>query len=165
MTLGPVQVLVVGFSYGQHVGEILAELRLLCEQEPVRLVDVLLVSKDEDGRLTRMDLDRLADGEWSTFGELVEALIGFGASGEEGLTVGADAGAADGADRADAGQAWAISDAIPAGTCAAVALIEHRWAIPLRGAIKRSGGFALEDTWLRPADLIAAGGMARRRVS
>ena len=57
----------------------------------------------------------------------------------------------------DTGEAWAITDAIPAGTYAAVALIEHPWAIPLRGAIVRGGGFALEDTWLHPSDLIAVG--------
>jgi hypothetical protein len=40
---------------------------------------------------------------------------------------------------------------------AAVVLIEHRWAVPLRTAISRAGGFALEDTWVLPADLAAVG--------
>ena len=157
--------LVVGLADGRDAGQIMTELRLLRYQDRVRLVDVLLVEKDNDGRLATMDLNDIADGEWSAFGELVGALIGLRASGEEGLTVGADAGAADGTGRTDAGEAWAISDAIPLETCAAVALIEHRWAIPLRGAISRSGGFALEDTWLHPVDLIAAGAMTRYPVS
>jgi hypothetical protein len=38
---------------------------------------------------------------------------------------------------------------------AAVVLIEHPWAIPLRAAIGRAGGFALEDTWVHPGELAA----------
>jgi uncharacterized membrane protein len=157
MERGPVQVVVVGFADEDFAGEVLPELRRLRGGTMIRLLDVILVSKDEDGCLTAMDVHDVADGEWTQFGETVGALIGFGAHREEGLLVGADAGAADGGQGSDAGEAWAISDAIPAGSYAAVALIEHPWAIPLRTAIVRGGGFALEDTWLHPADLIAAG--------
>ena len=38
-----------------------------------------------------------------------------------------------------------------------VALIEHRWAIPLRDAIRRAGGVPLADSWIHPEDLIAIG--------
>jgi hypothetical protein len=55
---------------------------------------------------------------------------------------------------------WSIADTIPAGTAAAVALIEHRWAIPLRDAVRRAGGVALADTWVHPEDLVAAGAAA-----
>ena len=55
---------------------------------------------------------------------------------------------------------WSIADTIPMGTTAAVALIEHRWAIPLRDAIGRAGGVALADTWVHPEDLVAAGAAA-----
>jgi uncharacterized membrane protein len=158
MERGPVQVVVVGFADEGFADEILPELRRLRGGTAIRLLDVILVSKDEDGCLRTMDVHDVAGGEWSEFGETVGALIGFGSHREEGLLVGAGAGAADGGGRgSDAGEAWAISDAIPAGSYAAVALIEHPWAIPLRGAIVRGGGFALEDTWLHPADLIAVG--------
>jgi hypothetical protein len=40
---------------------------------------------------------------------------------------------------------------------AAVALIEHRWAIPLRDAIRRAGGVTTADAWVHPEDLVAAG--------
>jgi hypothetical protein len=36
---------------------------------------------------------------------------------------------------------WYAADAIPNGSAAAIALIEHRWAIPLRDAIIDAGGF------------------------
>lgn len=162
MEFGPVQIVVVGFSDDEFVSGILPELRRLRGQDVIRLIDATFVRKDDDGRLTAIDVSDvtgITGGEGSQFGEIVRALIGLGAYSEEGLTVGAGAGAADGAHGSDAGDAWAISDAIPAGTSAAVALIEHRWAIPLRGAISGCGGFALEDTWLHQADLIAAGGI------
>jgi hypothetical protein len=41
---------------------------------------------------------------------------------------------------------------VPAGSAAAVALIEHLWAGPLTEAVRRAGGRALDETWLSPAD-------------
>jgi uncharacterized membrane protein len=157
MERGPVQVVVVGFGDQEFAAKILPELRRLRGGTVIRLLDVIFVSKDEDGCLTTMDVDGVADEKWPESGEIVGALIGFGTHREEGLLVGADAGAADGGSDSNAGEAWAISDAIPAGSYAAVALIEHPWAIPLRSAIVRGGGYALEDTWLHSADLIAVG--------
>jgi uncharacterized membrane protein len=162
MEFGPIQVLVVGFTDGEFVDKILPELERLHRPQMIRLVDVIFVSKDQDGCLTPLPMGAGddPDGAWSEFGEVVGALIGFGAHGE-GLSVGANAGIAHcvRGRGADGGEAWAISDAIPAGTSAAVALLEHRWAIPLREAIVRGGGFALEDTWLHPADLLAVGAL------
>ena len=57
----------------------------------------------------------------------------------------------------DAAETWYVDDAIPPGSAAAVALIEHRWAIPLRDAIRDAGGFHLADAWIHPADLVAIG--------
>ena len=54
---------------------------------------------------------------------------------------------------ADMGTTWSLADAIPPGTTAAVALIEHLWATPLREAIARAGGRALEETWLHREDI------------
>ena len=161
---GPVQVVVVGFAGEGFAGRILPELRRLRSGGLIRLLDAIFVSKDEDGRLTTMDAHDAGGGEWPEFGEIVGALIGFG-SNCEGLKVGANAGTADGVYGSDAGEAWAISDAIPADSCAVVALIEHPWAIPLRGAITRGGGFALEDTWLHPADLVAVGAVTSSGIT
>jgi hypothetical protein len=165
MELGPVQVVVVGFSDDGFAGGILPELRRLRSRGTVRLIDVLLVDKDDDGRLTAAAVSDVASAEWSGYGEVVAALCGLGGDGEEGLSVGASAGAGDGGHGSRTGEPWAISDAIPAGTSAAVVLIEHCWAIPLRGAISGSGGFALEDTWVHPADLLAVGALMGGEVA
>ena len=156
MELGPVQVVVVGFHDEELASGILRELRRLRDADAIRLIDATFVSKDDDGTLTAIGVGDVAD-EGPEFGEIAAALIGVRGSRDEGLSVGAVAGAGDGGPDSGAGDAWAISDAIPAGTSALVAVIEHHWAIPLRCAISRAGGFALEDTWVRRADLIAAG--------
>ena len=69
------------------------------------------------------------------------------------------AGAAEGADghMLDEADVWFLADAIPEGTSAAVALIEHRWAIPLRDKIIAADGVVLADEWVHPADLVAIG--------
>ena len=52
---GPVQVLVVGFEEPSFSGEVLAELTRLREQGVVRLVDVLLVERSEDGAFETLE--------------------------------------------------------------------------------------------------------------
>jgi uncharacterized membrane protein len=162
MEFGPVQMLVVGFEHGKFEGEILAELKRLREQDIIRLVDLLFVNKDDGGEITTVELTDLSPGESMEFGALAGALIGLGAEGEEGAEAGALAGAAAMED----GQAfseqdvWYVADAIPPGTSAGIALIEHRWAVPLREAIERAGGVPLADEWVHPEDLVAAGAEA-----
>lgn len=51
--IGPVQVLVVGFDQPTFSGEVLAEFTRLREAGIVRLIDLLLVSRTEDGALER----------------------------------------------------------------------------------------------------------------
>ena len=64
----------------------------------------------------------------------------------------------------DEDEVWDIADAIPDNSAAAIALIEHRWAIPLRAAIARAGGFALSDAWIHPLDLVETGLMAAEEL-
>jgi uncharacterized membrane protein len=162
MSIGPVQLLVLGFEDDNFTGEIAAELKRLREEEIVRLVDLMVVRKDDAGELETLHVSDLNEDEAIEFGAVVGALIGFGADGEEGAEAGALAGAAELEDGHvfDESEIWYLADAIPNGSAAAVALIEHRWAIPLRDAIVRAGGVALADEWVHPADLVAAGVVA-----
>ena len=159
MALGPVQILVVGFTDAEFKGTIRDELARLKENDIVRLIDLIAVRKDEDGNVERLQQSDMSDDELHEFGAIVGALIGFGAAGDEG----AEAGAMAGADAMDDGhvfdesQMWYVDEAIPPGTAAAIALLEHRWAIPLREAIRDLGGFHIADAWIHPADLVAIG--------
>jgi uncharacterized membrane protein len=158
-TFGPVQMLVVGFEENEFKGEILPELRRLKEHEIIRLIDLLVVTKDEKGNLAVVQQSDLSRDEAMRFGAIAGALIGFGAGGEEEAEVAAVRGAAALEDGHvfDDHEVWYLADAIPSGSSAAIALIEHRWAIPLRDAIRNAGGVALADEWIHPADLVAVG--------
>jgi hypothetical protein len=57
-------------------------------------------------------------------------------------------------------QAWDVLEDIPNDSASALILIEHHWAVPLRDAIARAGGFRLSDGFISPLDLVAIGLMA-----
>jgi hypothetical protein len=139
--MGPVQVLVVGLDRPGFSGEVLAEFGRLRDAGLVRLLDLLLVSRGDDGALESLDPP---EGSPPDLGDVATAL----------LTQGSSAGQADvPADvPADADPPWSLSAAVPPGSIAAVALIEHLWAEPLTAAIARAGGRALDETWLGPDD-------------
>jgi uncharacterized membrane protein len=158
MAMGPVQVLVVGFGEdAEFKGEALAELKRLRDKDIVRLIDLLFVRKNADGTVDKIEISD--DDELVKLGAVAGALVGFGAAGEEGAEAGALVGAEAmaGGELYDESQVWYIADAIPEGMSAAIAVLEHQWAIPLRNAIWRAGGVALADEWIHPQDLIAAG--------
>ena len=158
MTFGPVQMLVVGFAGTEFTGEIMQELQRLKEADIVRLVDMIVVRK-QDGQVETVQASDLSVEEAENFGALVGALIGAGMGEEEGVEAGLIAGAEAGADGhvIDEDQVWYLADAVPEGTTAAVALLEHRWAIPLRDKIIAKDGMVLADAWIHPADLVAVG--------
>jgi uncharacterized membrane protein len=154
--------LIVGFEGPEFKGEILDELKRLKEADIVRVIDLVVVKKDDDGTIETLHQSDLSTEEAMEFGAVAGALIGLGAEGEEGVEAGAIAGAeamADG-ELFDDDQVWHAADAIPNGTAAGIALIEHRWAIPLRDAIVRAGGIPLADEWIHATDLVAVGLLA-----
>jgi uncharacterized membrane protein len=162
MEFGPVQMLVLEFDRDRLRGEILPELERLREKDIIRLVDLVVVEKGENGEVNALETSDLTGDEAREYGALVGALIGFGVAGEEGAELGAAAGAesAQESTLADSPDVWYVGDVIPAGSIAAIALIEHRWAIPLRDAVGRAGGIALADEWIHPEDLVALGAAA-----
>ena len=160
---GPVQMLVVGFETNRLEGKVLAELKRLREADIVRLVDLLVVAKDDQGELATVQATDLSQDEAMQLGALIGALIGLGTGDEDTMAAAAVAGAEEMADShlLDESEVWYVADAIPDGTTAAIALLEHRWAIPFRDAILDQGGIVLADEWIHAADLIAVGAAAR----
>ena len=59
MPIGPVQLLVVGFENPDFRGEIMAELERLRENDTVRLIDLLVVRKNEDGIVDKVQVSDL----------------------------------------------------------------------------------------------------------
>jgi hypothetical protein len=137
MPMGPVQLLVVGFDGPELASTTLAALDRLRDGDAVRLVDVLVVRKAADGSVERAQPGDRGGG--ATVAKLI------------GLAEGA------GDEAAGEGDVWCVDDAIPNGWAAAIALIEHRWAIGLGDAIRDAGGVYLADAWIQRADLVAIG--------
>src|SRR6266480_106388 len=162
MAVGPVQLVVLGFEHPDFHGEIIAELERLRESDTVRVIDALAVYKDADGELEVEHLSNLTENEAIELGSKIGALIGLGIEGEEGMEAGAIAGAEEVA--AEGGvnvfteeEAWDVLADIPNDSAAALILIEHHWAVPLRDAIMRAGGFRISDAFISPLDLVELG--------
>ena len=162
MAIGPVQLIVLGFNHPDFHGEVIAELERLRESNTVRVIDSLAVYKDADGELEVEHLSNLTQDEANELGSKLGALIGLGIEGEEGIEAGAIAGAEEVA--AEGGvnvftdeEAWDVLADIPNDSAAALILIEHHWAVPLRDAIVRAGGFRISDAFISPLDLVELG--------
>ena len=162
MAIGPVQLIVLGFEHPQFHGEIIEELERLKESDTVRVIDSLAVYKDADGELAVEHLSNLSEDEAIELGTVIGALIGLGIEGEEGM----EAGAIVGAEQAAAegihpisgdDDVWDVLEDIPNDSAAALILLEHQWAVPLRDAIGRAGGFRISDGFISPLDLVAIG--------
>jgi len=141
-SIGPVQLIVLGFDRPDFRGEIVAELARLRENDAVRVIDALVLYKDAE---TELEVLELGDAVTEP-GDVVAALVGLDIEGDEGPEV--DAGESDG---------WDVLDDIPRDTAAALLLIEHHWAVPLRDAVTRAGGYRIGDGFISPLDLAGIG--------
>jgi uncharacterized membrane protein len=162
MAIGPVQLIVLGFEHPDFQGEIIEELQRLRESDTVRVIDALAVHKDAEGEITVAQLSNLSQDEAIELGAKIGALVGLGAAGEEGAEAlaeaGAEAAAEDGINVfSDNEEVWDVLADIPNDTAAALLLIEHHWAVPLRDAIARANGFRIADGFISPFDLVAVG--------
>jgi uncharacterized membrane protein len=151
---------VLGFRQPDFHGEIIAELERLRDSDTVRVIDALAVHKDAVGEVEVMHLSNLSKEEAIELGSKVAALVGLGIDGEEGMVAGAEAGAeaaAAGASVFSDDEAWDVVEEIPNDSAAALILLEHHWAVPLRDAIARAGGFRISDGFISPLDLVEIG--------
>ena len=57
-------------------------------------------------------------------------------------------------------EAWDVVEEIPNDSAAALLLIEHHWAVPLRDAIARANGYRIGDGFISPLDLVEIGLMS-----
>ena len=163
MAIGPVQLLVLGFVEPDFKGEVIAELERLKESDTVRVIDAVGVYKHADDEIEVKHLSTLSPEEAVEIGAKVGALVGLGMGGVEGAEAGALVGAEEAAEGIDVfagAEDWDVLADIPPNTAAALLLIEHHWAVPLRDAVLRAGGFGIADGFISPLDLVAFGVIA-----
>ena len=154
MALGPVQFVAYGFDrIDRFRGQILDELDRLEANGSIRVLDLLLLAKDDDGELIVLELDDEADGgevsgDVVEVGELLALLLGFD------LEVGEDAAGELPEVETSTGlsidEILTLADQLEQGTAAGILLVEHRWAIGFRDAVAAAGGFPLMQGFLSP---------------
>ncbi len=161
MTVGPVQVIVVGFDRtDQFRGEVLEELANLRGRGLIRLIDLFLAIKQPSGEVTATEMNDLSEEETVEFGRVIGKLLGLSgldageASAEVVEMTLAAASHSVGLDYK--GLQQLVEDLQP-GKAFGVLMFEHTWAIPLRDAIRRAGGVPLAQGFMTQEALMMVG--------
>ena len=131
MVLGPLEYLVVGLEKYRFTGQILAELRAAQEKGIIRVLDLCVIAKDEQGNITERELSELSGEEATELSPLAGSVMGLLAD-EDIQQLAAD---------------------IPNNSAAGLLLFEHRWAIGLKEAIKNAGAVAVTGGFVSPEAL------------
>jgi DNA-binding NarL/FixJ family response regulator len=135
---GPLQVIAMSFGSGSDFqGRVLAEVDRLQGRGVLRLLDLLFISKSEDGTI-----ERTVIGE-EDFGALLSRIVPLNGAGL------VEPAAAD-SPAFHPNDARALAQSLPPGTAVAFLLIEHGWAQPLFDAITETGGELLGEGFLTP---------------
>jgi DNA-binding NarL/FixJ family response regulator len=135
---GPLQVIAVSFELGADFERrVLTEVDRLQGRGVLRLLDLLVVAKDDDGTL-----ERVAIGDDDDFGNLLAGLLPI-----DGGRFARSADSGDATGRAP-GAVWALAESLLPGTAIAFLLVQHGWAQPMLDAITETGGALLGDGFL-----------------
>jgi Family of unknown function (DUF6325) len=132
--LGPVDWIVVEFPGSKFNGQIAPALLDLVERDLIRVLDLLVLKKDDGGSLEAFELSDLDQGE---VGDLrtYEAELAMLLSEEDVTSLGA---------------------AIEPGSSAAVLVWENTWAAPFASAVRRAGGQLVASGRIPTQALLAA---------
>ncbi len=131
MEHGPVDVVVLATAHPKLDGSVLAELERLAAQGTIRVLDAMILVKDENGDRASIDIEELDDED--------KAALGFVDTGTRGLF-----------DSDDADLLW--EGMVPGSMLFAVA-IEHAWAVKLVNAMQ-DAGTEMAFNWRIPAPIV-----------
>lgn len=118
MTYGPIDFLAIGFKTDQLTGEGMAELIDLVEKEIVRVIDLVIVLKDEVGEVQVLEIEELDPETLAIFDPLDVEVSGIIQMEDIEL----------------------IAAEMENNTTAALLLYENLWAIKFGEAVTRSSG-------------------------
>jgi uncharacterized membrane protein len=159
MSIGPLQMVIIGFENDTYARDIVAELRAARQQGSIRLFDMLYLIKHADGTVASKQVSDLTPEEKETFGRLVSRLIGLGAEGiaQDNISELADSLRETDADYGlTEAELQGLAAKVPNGSSAIAALFEHHWALNLRETIVKAGGKLLVNAYINPDTLKVA---------
>jgi hypothetical protein len=116
--LGPVDWIVVEFPGSRFKGEIAPKLAELVERGIIRVLDLLLIRKDEDGSMEFFEIADLDDSEIGMLRQYETVL----------------------ANLLSAEDVEAVAAAVEPGSTAALLVWENSWAAPFASAVRHAGG-------------------------
>ena len=133
--LGPIDIVVIGFPAGAPMtGESIPILLDLVERGIIRVLDAMFVIKEEDGSFSGFEAQDLDGDGYADFKVFEGASTGL---------LGDD-------------DAQTAAGAIEPGSAAALIMYENRWAAPFAAAVRRNGGFLIDNQRITHQDLMDA---------
>ena len=131
--LGPVDYLVVEFPGSNFTGEIMPELVDLVRRGIVRVLDLVLIKKDDDGSYEAFEFADIQDGALGELRELEREL----------------------ADLLSEDDVAAVAETLEPGSTAGLLVYENLWAAPFASAVRRSGGQLISNGRIPVQSLLA----------
>jgi uncharacterized membrane protein len=116
--MGPLEYVVIEFEGNHLTGEIVPELHRLRDMGIVRVVDLLLIEKDAQGKVSARELSDLDEEEAKPYGPIAGDMLDL-LSDEDIETAAAG---------------------LPLNSSGVIALLEHTWATHLRDTIRNAQG-------------------------
>ena len=118
MSYGPIDFLALEFDNEKLKGEIMPALMELVENKIVRVIDLVVIQKDQDGKHEALELQQLAPEVIAIFDPLMVEISGI----------------------IQVEDIDAIAEQMENNTTAAVLLFENLWAIKFKEAVLRANG-------------------------
>lgn len=118
MTYGPIDFLALDFKTDQLKGEILPELLELVKNKIVRVIDLVMIQKYDDGHHEAMEMQQLAPDLLAVLNPLEVEVSGI----------------------IQAEDIANVAEAMENGTNAAILLFENLWAVRFGEAVRRANG-------------------------
>jgi len=161
MTIGPLQLVLIQLDDEERTLPISKELKAVRKQHIIRLVDMLYLTRDMKGDIHFKEVSDLNDVEKVEYGTLLKGLLSMRAAYNTAADTDKVAEAFSLAENnfgITSEQIQKISEGVPNGSSALLALFEHTWALRLKEAIINAGGHLIMQGLIDPS-VLALGGV------
>ena len=131
MSVGPVEYIAIGFPGNKFSGEIIPAIKELQDSGTIRILDLIIISKDGDGNITGIELSEASPEEQATLAVL--GIEGKNLLGQEDVEE--------------------IGGALDPNTTAALMIWENVWAAKFAESLRKADGVLIANGRI-PAPLI-----------